>query len=261
LREKIEDAIGVLKDANTPEPTIFRRESVLVRLVSNGLAPALEALDPDSLLGELVSAADWPVEPRAKGVLRNLALRRGVRNKTVLGELMPRAVLLAIDDLDRPQPIRDGSGKGSYYVKNLEGRKTQVLPSEHFDLAQLEQFEAHLKRQVRNLVEEDLVDRDCVDNPGKAATIAPVEEIAPFVLAAAHTSSPEILMMEAVERKEREAAVNAALLSLTPREFEIVEFIKEKGYLPEEISRELNISRDTVRVHFKNIRQKFLASV
>jgi putative DNA primase/helicase len=59
LREKIEDAIGVLKDANTPEPTIFRRESVLVRLVSNGLAPVLEALDPDSLMGELASNADW----------------------------------------------------------------------------------------------------------------------------------------------------------------------------------------------------------
>src|ERR1700724_2284115 len=59
LREKVEDAIDVLKAANTPDPTIFRRESVLVRLVSNGLAPALEALDPDSLLGELASAADW----------------------------------------------------------------------------------------------------------------------------------------------------------------------------------------------------------
>ena len=29
LREKIEDAIGVLKNANTPEPAIFGRESVL----------------------------------------------------------------------------------------------------------------------------------------------------------------------------------------------------------------------------------------
>jgi hypothetical protein len=59
LREKIEDAIGVLKATNIPKPTIFRRESVLVRLLSNGVAPALEALDPDSLLGELASAADW----------------------------------------------------------------------------------------------------------------------------------------------------------------------------------------------------------
>jgi hypothetical protein len=223
--------------------------------------PTSNATEREAALARLVERLwSWPVDSRAKGALRNLAHRRGVPKRMILRELMPLAVLLAIDDVDRPQPIRRGSGKGSHYVKNSDGRKVSVIPSEHFDLGQLEQFEAHLKQQVRNSVEGDLIDRDPnrIVYPGDVPADDPYEDTVLFAQGA-YTPPPEILMMEARERKQCEeaedVALQSALLSLTPREREIAELIKEKDD-KDEICRELKINRGTLRVNFKNMRRE-----
>jgi DNA-binding CsgD family transcriptional regulator len=223
--------------------------------------PTSNATEREAALARLVERlSSQPVAPRAKGALRHLASERGVPRKTILAELMPPAVLLAIDDVDCPQPIRIGSGKGSYYVKNSDGHKAKVIPSEHFDLGELAKLEAHLKQRVRNLVEEDLIDRgrDRIVDPGDAPTD---DEDAELFDLAAHTPPPEILMRETIERKQREDAEDAALLSLTRKEREIAELIKETDYTDDEICRELKIGRDTLRVHRQNMRRKFSTGI
>jgi hypothetical protein len=223
--------------------------------------PTSNAMEREASLARMVERlSSYPVAPRAKGALRHLASERGVPRKTILAELMPQAVLLAIDDVDHPQAIRVGSGKGSYFVKNSDGHKAEVIPSEHFDLRMLEKFEAYLKQHVRNLVEEDLTDRgrDRKVEPNEAATD---DEDAVLFDLATHTPPPEIMMRETIERKQREDAEDAAFLSLTPKERQIAELIKETDYTYDEICREVKIIRVTLRGHRKEMRRKFSTGI
>jgi DNA-binding CsgD family transcriptional regulator len=68
-------------------------------------------------------------------------------------------------------------------------------------------------------------------------------------------------MRETIERKQREDAEDAAFLSLTPKERQIAELIKETDYTYDEICREVKIIRVTLRGHRKEMRRKFSTGI
>ncbi len=109
----------------------------------------------------------YPVEPTAKGALRRLAARRGVRPELIINGILPAACLLAIGRADEPQVIREGGE----WIKTKEGRKATVVPTEHYDIPHMARFEKCLRQQVRNLVEEELLELDSIEPRAERAPL------------------------------------------------------------------------------------------
>jgi DNA-binding CsgD family transcriptional regulator len=107
--------------------------------------------DPSKREAALMRLVDrlqvYPVEPEAKRVLRHLGHK-------VLTQLWPTAVWLALQRMDDEQTYREGR----HWHKDQQGHKQVLRPSDEYTSSQEGEIVAYLRKEVRNIIEEELIE-------------------------------------------------------------------------------------------------------